>query len=110
MARLGQMTSAKCAPFVLAPDPDEQKRIVDKLDAVLARVDACRERLDRVPDILKRFRQAVLAAATSGKLTEDWRETQELVRRVGVTVAPSMRSLRFQGGLTKDADKASRHR
>ncbi len=53
---------------------NEQKRIADKLDAVLARVDACRERLDRVPAILKRFRQAVLAAATSGKLTEEWRE------------------------------------
>jgi hypothetical protein len=26
-----------------------------------------------VPLILKRFRQAVLAAATSGQLTEDWR-------------------------------------
>ena len=52
----------------------EQKRIADKLEAVLARVDACRERLDRVPAILKRFRQSVLAAATSGKLTEDWRE------------------------------------
>src|SRR5262249_4031475 len=53
---------------------NEQKRIADKLDAVLARVDACREHLDRVPAILKRFRQAVLAAATSGKLTEEWRE------------------------------------
>jgi type I restriction enzyme S subunit len=52
---------------------NEQKRIVDKLDALLARVDACRKRLDRVPAILKRFRQAVLAAATSGKLTEEWR-------------------------------------
>jgi type I restriction enzyme S subunit len=51
-----------------------QKRIADKLDAVLARVDACRERLDRVPAVLKRFRQAVLTAATSGKLTEEWRE------------------------------------
>jgi type I restriction enzyme S subunit len=52
----------------------EQQRIVDKLDDLLARVDACRERLDRVPSILKRFRQAVLAAATSGELTMDWRE------------------------------------
>ncbi len=52
----------------------EQKRIADKLDTVLARVDACRERLNRVPLILKRFRQSVLAAATSGKLTEDWRK------------------------------------
>lgn len=56
----------------LAPT-SEQKRIADKLDAVLARVDTCRDRLDRIPAILKRFRQSVLAAATSGKLTEDWR-------------------------------------
>ena len=52
---------------------NEQKRIADKLDAVLARVDACRDRLDCIPAILKRFRQSVLAAATSGKLTEEWR-------------------------------------
>lgn len=51
----------------------EQKRIADKLEAVLGRVDACRTRLDRVPVLLKRFRQSVLAAATSGKLTEEWR-------------------------------------
>jgi type I restriction enzyme, S subunit len=56
----------------------EQKRIADKLDRLLARVDACRERCDRIPLILKRFRQAVLAAATSGELTEDWREKQKL--------------------------------
>ncbi len=59
-------------PIKVAPLP-EQKRIADKLDAVLARVDACRDRLDRIPAILKRFRQSVLAAATSGKLTEEWR-------------------------------------
>lgn len=52
----------------------EQKRIADKLEAVLGRVHACRARLDRVPDLLKRFRQSVLAAATSGQLTEDWRQ------------------------------------
>jgi type I restriction enzyme, S subunit len=56
---------------------NEQKRIADKLDALLARMGACRERLDRVPLILKRFRQAVLAAATSGRLTEDWREANK---------------------------------
>ncbi|UNU26226.1 restriction endonuclease subunit S [Microcoleus vaginatus] len=57
---------------------NEQKRIADKLDALLARVDACRERLDRIPSILKRFRQAILAAATSGQLTEDWRDVQSI--------------------------------
>ena len=59
----------------LAPLP-EQKRIADKLDATLARVDVCRERLARVAPILKRFRQSVLAAAVSGRLTADWRAQQ----------------------------------
>jgi type I restriction enzyme S subunit len=59
---------------VPVPPLAEQKRIADKLEAVLGRVDACRARLDRVPALLKRFRQSVLAAATSGKLTEEWRE------------------------------------
>lgn len=62
-------------PTRLAPLP-EQQRIADKLDAMLARVDACRECLDRVPDILKRFRQSVLGAATSGELTREWREAR----------------------------------
>ena len=50
----------------------EQKRITDKLNVLLARVNTCRKKLDRIPFILKRFRQAVLASATSGQLTEDW--------------------------------------
>lgn len=61
------------APFLLAPLA-EQKRIVDKLDSVLTRVDAVNTRLARVAPILKRFRQSVLATATSGQMTEDWRE------------------------------------
>lgn len=65
---------AREIPIPLAPLA-EQKRIADKLESVLGRVDACRTRLDRVPDLLKRFRQSVLAAATSGQLTEDWRKT-----------------------------------
>jgi type I restriction enzyme S subunit len=58
---------------------EEQRRIVAKVDAVLARLNACRERLDRVPQILKRFREAVLEAAVSGRLTEEWRATQNKV-------------------------------
>ena len=56
------------------PPLNEQKHIADKLDTLLTRVDTCRSRLERIPLILKRFRQAVLAAATSGQFTEDWRE------------------------------------
>ena len=55
------------------PPLAEQKRIADKLDTVLTRVDAVNTRLARVGPLLKRFRQSVLAAATSGRLTEDWR-------------------------------------
>lgn len=57
------------------PPLDEQKRIVEKLDSLLTRVDSCQTHLERVPQILKRFRQSVLAAATSGRLTEEWRGT-----------------------------------
>jgi type I restriction enzyme S subunit len=56
------------------PPLNEQRRIAAKLDTTLAAVDACRQRLDGVAAILKRFRQAVLAAATSGELTREWRE------------------------------------
>lgn len=78
MPRLGT-DAGKAAPFILAPLA-EQKRIADKLEAVLGRVDACRARLDRVPALLKRFRQSVLAAATSGKLSEEWREENQLTQ------------------------------
>jgi len=51
----------------------EQKRIVAKVEELLARVSAARARLARVPAILKRLRQSILAAACSGRLTEEWR-------------------------------------
>lgn len=71
MPRLGT-EAGNAAPFVIAP-LCEQARIADKLDKLLARVDACRDRLDRLTVLLKSFRRAVLHAATTGGLTEDWR-------------------------------------
>lgn len=63
----------RAAEIPLAP-LNEQRRIADKLDTVLTRVDAVNTRLARVAPLLKRFRQSVLAAATSGRLTEEWRD------------------------------------
>ena len=40
-------------------------------------MDAVNTRLARVSPLIKRFRQSVLAAATSGRLTEDWRSARE---------------------------------
>lgn len=57
----------------LAPFP-EQRRIVAKLEKLLGKVDDCQKRLAKIPILLKRFRQSVLAAACSGRLTADWRE------------------------------------
>jgi len=53
---------------------NEQHRIVAKLEKLLEKVGACQKRLAKIPIILKRFRQSVLAAACSGRLTPDWRE------------------------------------
>lgn len=55
------------------PSAAEQKEIADRLDILLAQVEATQARLARIPDIIKQFRQSVLAAAVSGKLTEEWR-------------------------------------
>jgi len=67
----------------------EQKRIVAKVEELLARVNATREHLAKVKEILKRFRQSILAAACSGRLTEDWRKknpnvesASELLQRI----------------------------
>lgn len=59
--------------LLLVPPLVEQRRIVAHVQALLARTSATRDRLARVPAILKRFRQSVLAAACSGRLTSDWR-------------------------------------
>lgn len=71
MPRLGTQ-QGKNAPFMLPPLP-EQIRIANKLDSLLAKVETAQTRLEKIPALLKRFRQAVLAAATSGELTREWR-------------------------------------
>jgi len=56
----------------LAPGA-EQTRIAQKLDELLAQVNILKTRIDSIPALLKRFRQSVLSAAVSGRLTEEWR-------------------------------------
>jgi len=59
------------------PPLAEQTVIAQTLDILLAQVDNIKTRLDAIPNILKTFRQSVLAAAVSGKLTEEWRGDNE---------------------------------
>ena len=73
----GSLTRArpKIVETYIVPLPPlaEQTVIAQTLDTLLAQVENIKTRLDAIPKILKTFRQSVLAAAVSGKLTEAWR-------------------------------------
>ncbi len=57
----------------LAPLP-EQRRIVAKLDGLTARTARARKELDRIPTLIARYKQRLLALAFSGELTAGWRK------------------------------------
>jgi type I restriction enzyme S subunit len=56
------------------PPLNEQRRIVEKVEALMARSRRAKEALDAIPKLIEQFRQSVLAAAFRGDLTADWRE------------------------------------
>jgi len=59
--------------FPLPPKP-EQQRIANRLDAIQSCTQATGETLAEVPDRIEEYRQSVLNAAFTGRLTADWRE------------------------------------
>lgn len=64
---------------VPVPPAAEQTRIAHKLDELLAQVDTLKARIEAIPALLKRLRQSILAAAVSGRLTEEWRQDDEYI-------------------------------
>ncbi len=75
------------------PPLPEQQRIVAKLDILFGHLDALKTRLDRIPQLLKDFRQKVLTQAVTGKLTEKftkWDKTKlgDLVLKGGIFDGP----------------------
>ena len=52
---------------------NEQRRIVEKIETLFARLDKGEEALRAVRTLLARYRQSVLKAAVTGQLTADWR-------------------------------------
>jgi restriction modification system DNA specificity domain protein len=60
------------------PPLPEQQYLSKKLTALLDEVAQTKQRLEAIPALLKQFRQSVLADAVSGRLTEEWRENNEL--------------------------------
>lgn len=60
------------------PPRQEQERIARKLEDLLARARRARAALEAIPQLLDRFRQSVLNAACSGRLTRSWRKSRGL--------------------------------
>jgi type I restriction enzyme S subunit len=97
-AAQGGITKAFAENVLVPVAPlNEQIRIADKLDSVLAKVDAAQARLEKIPTLLKRFRQSVLAAATSGELTDTEPEGKDSIGNTCEVI----------GGLTKNKQRES---
>ena len=57
--------------------PEQQKRIVAKIEELFSHIDAGIEALKKAKQLLKQYRQSVLKAAVTGELTKQWREANK---------------------------------
>lgn len=67
---LGQMD------MLVAP-PEQQKRIVAKIEELFSHIDAGIDALKKAKQLLKQYRQSVFKAAVTGELTKEWRESNK---------------------------------
>lgn len=84
------------------PTISEQKLIAAKLDKLFDHLNRIRERLDKIPALLKQFRQAVLTQAVTGKLTEEWRRNA-VIKETGAQLLE-----RIEREITSDQSKLPR--
>jgi type I restriction enzyme S subunit len=63
------------AQIAIPPLP-EQRRIVAKIDSLSAKSGRARDQLDHIPQLVKKYKQAILAAAFRGELTREWRNAK----------------------------------
>ncbi len=70
---------------IRVPPPSEMDRLESKIESLQERSSRARRALSEVGPLLEQFRQSVLAAAFSGRLTADWRAA----RRMGPLSRPS---------------------
>ncbi|MDH5328105.1 MAG: restriction endonuclease subunit S [Gammaproteobacteria bacterium] len=67
--------AVESTPIPVAP-PEQQKRIVAKIEELFSHIDAGIEALKKAKQLLKQYRQSVLKAAVTGELTKGWREAR----------------------------------
>jgi type I restriction enzyme S subunit len=77
------------------PPLDERRLIIETVDIALAKQASVPPRLAAARRAIERFRQAVLAAACSGRLTADWRDEHPGVHAVSIDTARQRRQMQF---------------
>jgi type I restriction enzyme S subunit len=101
------LTKSQILDFQIPLAPlNEQRRIVERIGALFEQVNSTHDRLSRVRSTLKRFRQAVLAGACSGRLTEDWRRHHAAED----SVASLRRCIATKRARAWDSDQSAKHR
>ena len=102
---------SQCRNFEIALPPlAEQRRIVAKIDSLSSKSRRAREHLDHAPRLVEKYKQAILAAAFSGELTQKWRSASKVhlsswsecslgqIAEVGTGATPKRGEKRFYAG------------
>jgi type I restriction enzyme S subunit len=63
--------------YVPVPPPEQQNRIVAKIEELFSHIDAGIEALKKAKQLLKQYRQSILKAAVTGELTKEWRKANK---------------------------------
>lgn len=77
------------------PPLPEQLRMVAKVEALTTRTARARKELDRIPTLIARYKQRLLALAFSGELTAGWRADHGHREPVPTTVEDLSEGLRY---------------
>lgn len=85
------------------PPLSEQNRIVEKLDRLFGQLEVIKISMEKIPVLLKNFRQQVLTQAVTGKLTEEWRKNKNLSAEIDLNEVKKIKNkLINEGSLKKN--------
>ena len=59
------------------PPVSEQRRMAAKIDSLFAKSRRASDHLDHIARLVKKYQEAILAAAVDGKLTSEWRKVND---------------------------------